>query len=193
MTLYYDGDRIHLVTDLPKLQLEGTEAGAANLAIRENAGDIELYDESANAVASAWNLNPAIENASLAQVDQSRDLQPEGAQTGLAADTTGIKYEGKMRQQLDAWLLTDERSVYLEAATQSSAGDEEVTVEVYDDTAAAVADSVAISGGSSRTRSADISGSLTAGNEAHVRWNVTTASATSGATFDAIGARLVVE
>lgn len=132
-------------------------------------------------------------NGDLAQVDGERGLQPEGAQDGLVADATGVQYEGRMRQQLDSWLLSSERSVYLEAATASSAGDETVDVEVYDDTAAAVATSLSIAGGSPRTRSADISASLTAGNEVHVRWNVTTASATGGATFDAIGARLVVE
>lgn len=124
--------------------------------------------------------------------DTERDLQPEGSETGLDAATTGVKYEGATRQLLDERLLTDARSVHLEAATTSSAGDETVTVELYDDTAAAVAASHAISGGSPRSRSTDINASLTPGNEVHVRYDVTTASATAGATFGALNARLII-
>jgi hypothetical protein len=87
--------------------------------------------------------------------------------------------------------VNGQRSVYLEAAKASSAGDEDVTVELYD--GSAVVESLTITGASTRTRSADISGSLTAGDTVVVRWNVTTASGTGGATFDAIAARLVVE
>lgn len=123
----------------------------------------------------------------------SRDLQPEGMQAGLAADATGVQYSGAMYQYIDGALLADGRAVYLEAATNSSAGDEAVTVEVYDPAGAAVLDSLAITGGSTRSRSGDISASLTADSEVQVRWNVTTASATAGATFDAVGARFVVE
>lgn len=125
--------------------------------------------------------------------DADRDLQPEGAQSGLAADATGIAYEGTMRALIDTPLVGGTRSTYLEAATASSAGDEVVSVELYDDTAAAVVASLDITGGSPRARSADISTSLTSGNEVHVRWNVTTASATTDATFDAIGARILAE
>lgn len=128
-----------------------------------------------------------------ATIDSERNLQPEGAQSGLAADSTGIKYEGDMRQLLDPRLFDDPRAIYIEAATNSSASDETVTVEVYDDTAGAVVATLDITGGSPRARSPDVKSSLASGNEVHVRWNVTSASATGGATFDAINARLVIE
>lgn len=186
-------DRVHISANIPAYQLEGTETNGENLSLRENAGTLELYDETAAALAGTWDLSPPLENASLAAVDGTRNLQPEGAQAGLAADATGIKYEGDMRQRIDSTILNSARSVYIEAATNSSAGDETVSVEVYDDTALAVAASLDVVGGAARARSSDISASLVAGNEVHVRWNVTTASATAGATVDAVGARLIVE
>lgn len=122
-----------------------------------------------------------------------RDLQPEGMQAGLAADATGVQYTGEMLQRVDEWLLASGRSIYVEAATNSSAGDETVAVEVYDPSAAAVVTSLSITGGSDRSRSGDVSDALPKNTEVRVRWNVTTASGTSGATFDAVGARLIIE
>lgn len=121
------------------------------------------------------------------------DLQPEGIVAGNAADVTGVQYTSEMTALVEDGLASAANNVYLEAATNSSAGDEEVTVEVYDVDAGAVVASVAITGGGRRVRSADLSDSLTQGNELEVRYNVTTASATSGATFDAVNARLVAE
>lgn len=122
-----------------------------------------------------------------------RDLLGEGEQTGLAADTTGTKYSGALYLKLDSALLDTADNIYIEAATSSSAGDEVVDVELYDATAASVIGSVSITGGSTRARSADIADSLVEGNEVYVRFTVATASATSGATFDAHAARLVAE
>lgn len=121
------------------------------------------------------------------------NLQPEGAQTGLAADATGVQYSGEMPVELDASILNGSDNIYIEASENSSAGDETVTVEIYNVTQGTVDTSLDVGGGVSRSRSADISGSLNAGDEYQVRWNVTTASATSGATFDAVAARLVAE
>lgn len=169
-------------SDLPSATGETSTNGQPRV-YRVNADNVYVRDNG-----SSWDVIGGVGASS-----RTMNLQPEGAQTGLAADTTGVKYEGKMRQQIDSSLWIGDRSVYIEAATASSAGDETVTVEIYDDTGAVVADSMTISGGSPRARSSDISGSLTEGNEVHVRWNVSTASATSGATFDAINARLIVE
>ena len=126
------------------------------------------------------------------QYIQYINLQPEGEQSGLAADSTGVKFESGFRIYVDDVLKRYLKAAYLEAAKSSSHGDEVTAVELYDDTAGAVATSMDITGASSRTRSSDISDNLTIGHEYHIRWNVTTASATAGATFDAIGARLVL-
>lgn len=119
------------------------------------------------------------------------DLQSEGEQTGLAADAAGVQYETAISRTLLQALVDSNHDVVLVAATTSSAGDETVTIELYDETAAAVVASVDVAGGG-QSESADISGALTGGNPAHVRYNVTTASATAGATFDAHGALLTI-
>lgn len=121
------------------------------------------------------------------------NLQPEGQATGLVADATGVQKEGYKHFILDLNILKHAKAAYIEVAKASSAGDEVTAIEVYDDTAAAVADSLSVTGATTHTRSVDILASLTAGNEIHVRWNVTTASATTGATFDAQAAFLVIE
>lgn len=190
-------DRVHVNASTPKVQLEGTESGAENVSIRENAGAIEKYNEANAAVDDTWGFNPGIQEGDFAtdalQVWPHLNLQQEGEQAGLAADATGIKYSGQFYIQMDTDITKTADALYVEAATSSSAGDEDVTVEVYDATAAAVIGSVVITGGSNRARSADFLASVTEGNAVYVRWNVTTASGTSGATFDAIGARLVAD
>jgi len=120
------------------------------------------------------------------------DLQPEGEQSGLAAESTGVKFDSGFRLKVDDVMKRFLKAAYLEAAKSSSHGDEVTAVELYDDDEGALATSFDITGSSSRTRSSDISDNLTIGHEYHIRWNVTTASATSGATFDAIGVRLLL-
>lgn len=200
-TLHFQGD-LHLQERNGEWYIENRETG--NLSGPLNLGSIDVQSiliGSSPEVSDVTGPNLSVDaNGVLSATDTdtntfalSRNLQPEGSQTGLAADSTGVKYEGGVRQQIDSSVLNGSSGVYIEAAKNSSAGDEVVDVEVYDDTAAAVVDSLSIAGGSPRSRSADVSGSLTSGNEVHVRYNVTTASTTGGATFDAINSRLIVE
>ena len=119
------------------------------------------------------------------------NLQPEGAVTGLAGDSTGVKYEGATRAYIDPELLGMARAAYLEAAIDTTATDLVVAVELYDDTAGSVAASLQVTGPSPRARSDDILGALQAGHEYHVRYNVVQASGFA-TTFDALAARLVV-
>lgn len=133
-----------------------------------------------------------ITNDSLAKDNAVRGLLPEGEQVGLDATTTGVQYEGKTRQLVDESLGDDEREVYLEVATGSSAGDETVTVEVYDYSRDSIIVSQDIAGGSPRVRSGEMSDGLVRGSEIGIRFTVTSASGTSGATFDALMARLMV-
>lgn len=66
MSSFLKNDQIHVSAATPKVKLEGTEASAANLSIRENAGNIEIYDETGTAVrqkidgASGRRLSPLI-------------------------------------------------------------------------------------------------------------------------------------
>ena len=191
----YDKDLRHNWRDIQnKVVLSDTKANRPTSEVPDKAWyyaeDEQIFyqylPDHADADADGWVIRGGVGSTNTGE----RGLQPEGAQTGLAADTTGIKYEGAVTQTIDEKLITSGSDIRLEAVTQSSAGDEDVTVEVYDDTAAVVADSVTITGGGQTSK--DITTSLTAGNTVHVRWNVTTASATSGATFDAFTSRLVI-
>lgn len=134
-----------------------------------------------------------ISNDSVAEDNAVRELLPEGEQDGLDAASTGIKYEGETLQYIDSSLASDERAAYLEVATSSSADDETVSVELYDYSQGSVLASQDVTGGTKRTRSGEIGDSLEQGNEIGVRFNVTSASGTAGATFDAITARLMVK
>ena len=49
-TYYLTNDALHLTASTPKVELEGTEADAKHISIRENGGKIEVYDEDATAV-----------------------------------------------------------------------------------------------------------------------------------------------
>jgi len=53
-TAYVRNDKVHVSAATPKLQLQGTEVSAMNLSLRENAGVIELYDETAPAIRASW-------------------------------------------------------------------------------------------------------------------------------------------
>jgi len=53
-TAYVRNDKVHVSAATPKLQLQGTEGSAMNLSLRENAGVIELYDETAAVVRASW-------------------------------------------------------------------------------------------------------------------------------------------
>lgn len=190
MTLSFTDRLTHITGDKPGVQLEGTEADAENLVIRENAGGIQLYDATNDTTAGSWNLDPPIENTSLGGLGFTRNLQPEGAVENLAADSTGIKYEGRSAQLLDPEILNSQREIALEVSKESSAGDEDVTIELYNGTS--VVTSITVSGTSDRERTADLSDSLDVGDNIIARWNVTATSGTSGATFNAVAARLVI-
>jgi len=102
----------------------------------------------------------------------------ETAKTGLAADSTGVKFESQ-----DLVLTAEElgclKGAYVEATWTASATDSATAIELYDVTGAAVVASVS---GNTGTNVRSTAGSLTAGNVNRVRANVTTASATAGAT-----------
>ena len=113
------------------------------------------------------------------------------SQTGLAADATGVKYETPYQLLVSADMLQSAKAAYIEAHIEASATDSVTAVEFYDATAAAIRGSASANAGA-RVRSADFKGSLVAGNEHTVRIDVTTASATAGATTGVQMARLIL-
>jgi len=100
-------------------------------------------------------------------------------QTGLAADSTGVKYtSGKFKIN-----TTHLKSAIIRATWTASDTDSVTAIELYDDTAATVVGSVSGNTGTDE-ESSDLSASITSGNTFVLRVNVTTASATAGATTD---------
>lgn len=99
--------------------------------------------------------------------------------TGLAADSTGVKAEGARFKIYKTGL----KSATLRATWTASHSDSTTAIELYDVTAGAVRASVSGNTGSDSETSVDV-GSLVDGNLHELRVNVTTASATSGATTD---------
>lgn len=118
------------------------------------------------------------------------NLLPEGEQTGLVADAAGVQYTAVLSRTLTAALVNSNHDVFLVAATSSSAGDETVEAQIVDESDGTVVDSVAITGGGQGE--VDVTAALPADQAVHVEFNVTGASATGGATFDAHAALLVI-
>jgi len=113
-------------------------------------------------------------------------------QTGLAADSTGVKYTTPYTFNLSTRLLDSAKAVYIEGDIEASETDSVTAVELYDATALAVRGSFSGNAGD-RLRSGDLKASLVAGNEHQIRVNVTTASATAGATTGVRRSSLIVE
>jgi len=112
-------------------------------------------------------------------------------QTGLAATATGVIYTAPYSFLISSDMLQSAKAVYLEADIEASATDSVTAVELYDATAGAVRGAASANAGD-RVRSADLKASLVAGNEHTVRVNVTTASATAGATTGVRRAALIL-
>ena len=114
----------------------------------------------------------------------------------VAIDSTGVKYTGG-HFTLTSEMIKHLKAAYLEAAADApSATDASVDVELYNVTDAAVVAKITFAGEGGVKASSDIASSLKdlAGKVLAGRINVTTASATSGATqtFRSIVLRLVL-
>ena len=99
--------------------------------------------------------------------------------TGLAADSTGVKAESG-RFKINTSNLN---SVTLRATWTASATDSVTAIELYDVTSGTVIGSVSGNTGTDSETSISVS-SITSGDLFELRVEVTTASATSGATTD---------
>jgi len=166
MSAYIKNDQVHIAASTPKIHLEGTEASAGNYSIRENAGVLEIYDEAT--ASSKGTIRPLTVSVPIAI--------PDSSQSGLAADSTGVKWTSAFKFKVDPQNL---KSAVIRATWTASATDSETAIEVYDETGASVLGSV--SGNTGTDAEGSVTG-FTAGNLVTVRLNVTTASATSGAT-----------
>ena len=127
------------------------------------------------------------------QLVEHYNLQPEGAQSGLATDSTGIVYTGVTSIYVDPQMIRHLKACYLEFAVSSITSGAGIKCHLYDrDDAADIASSDEITATTDRTRVTIATATLEAamGHELTVRWEVTTA--TTGGTFNADMARLVL-
>jgi len=108
--------------------------------------------------------------------------------TGLAADSTGVKYEGP-RIKLDK---TQIKAITLRATWTASHTDSVTAIELYDVSAGKVIAKVDGNTGTDVEASVDL-GNVTTGNLVEIRVNVTTASGTAGATTDVKYALLEID
>ena len=99
--------------------------------------------------------------------------------TGLAADATGVKYEGPRIKVKKRHL----KAATLRATWTASHSDSVTAIEVYNVTKGQVVGSVSGNTGDDQEVSLDLT-KIDDGDLVEVRVNVTTASATSGATTD---------
>lgn len=118
------------------------------------------------------------------------NLLPEGEQTGLAADAAGTPYVGVLSRTVTAALVESNHDVFLVAAISSSAGDETVEAQVVNEADGTVIGAAVLTGGGQAE--IDVTADLPADQAVHIEFEVTGASATAGATFDAHAALLVI-
>lgn len=148
--------------DTPAVTLAGTETGAKTLSLKESAGVAQVYDEGAGARVSL----------------PLSETPPDLPQSGLAADATGVKWTSVQKLKIDPSRV---KSVTLRATWAATDTDSVTAIEVYDETATSVLGSVS---GNTGTNSEGAISGFTAGNIVTLRANVTTLSATTGATTD---------
>ena len=127
------------------------------------------------------------------QLVEHYNLLPEGAQTGLDAGTTGVKYTGVSSIYLDPQMLRHAKYCYLEYALDNMGTSIGVKIHLYSVTDAGnIASTDEVTSDTDRSRLTIPVDTLLAeiGDEVTVRAEVTTNN--SGETFNLVMARLVV-
>jgi hypothetical protein len=177
----------------PAVRLTGTETGAADLSIRENAGVTEVYDNAAAAVVMTLEAHQARhiaggadEIAGIAYTQLSADTIyfpvpipiPDSQQAGLAADSLGVKWTSVFKFKLNARHL---KLMRIRATWSASATDSVTKVAVIGGTSGEI---VNVSGNAGTDAEGEATTGWTDGELIYVQLEVTTASATAGATTD---------
>ena len=107
-------------------------------------------------------------------------LIPDSSQTGLAADSTGVKWTSNFKFKINGKRA---KSVVLRASWSASESDSVAAIELYDIDGGAVVGSLSGNAGTDEEENIDPS-SVVSDHLYTMRLNITTASATSGATVD---------
>lgn len=106
---------------------------------------------------------------------------PDSTQTGLDATSTGVKYTSKFKFKIPKKMLQD---VVLRASWTATAGDSVTKIALIDETTTNEVCSVEANAGTDTESTNYTAANLTDDGLVYVRAEITTASATTGATFD---------
>jgi len=104
---------------------------------------------------------------------------PDSAQSGLAADSTGVKWTSSFKFKIKKQNL---KNVIVRATWTASASDSVTEIDLIDETSGNTVASVSGNNGTDVESTNYNAGNLTDEGLVHVQAQVTTASATSGAT-----------
>lgn len=111
---------------------------------------------------------------------------------GAAADSAATPIDGEFRDEIKPEYLEHVKSAYFVFGKASSAGDDVTDIILRDYTAASDIATVSVTGASNREETAVSITDLTQLNQIGLKATVTSASATGGATFSVLNAKLVL-
>jgi len=195
-TVDIENTYIHISGETPYVRFEGTETGAADKGIKEDSGTLKIYD-----FASASNVMDLEAHASR-HVEGGADpisgltasqlaantilfkipvLIPDSPQTGLAADSTGTKWTSNFKFRIPKQNVKD---VVIRATWTASHTDSTTEIALIDDAAGNTVCSVSGNAGTDAESTNYTEANLTDDGLVYAQASVTTASATTGATFD---------
>lgn len=186
-TSYISNAMLHIAASIPSVRLEGTEAGALNLAVRENAGFLELYDVVAALVRTKWSgttgrrITPLI-NSSEITVDEIQVVVPLTVVSDAAGVTAAAAAIAVVNFPHTTFVLPALSIKHLKSAIlgidYTWAATADGYIELYDATGLAVRATTALLVGAEASTWATVAVTgLVAGNSHIVRANVTVAGA----------------
>jgi len=195
-TVDIENEYIHISGTTPYIRFEGTETGAADKGIKEDSGTLKIHDFSAasdvmdleaHASRHVEGGDDPISGLTASQLAANTILFkipvliPDSQQTGLPADSTGLKWASTFPFRIPKQNVKD---VVIRASWTSSESDSVIEIQLHDMNSGNTVCSVSGNSGTSKESTNYNEANLTDDGLVYVRAVVTTASATSGATFD---------
>jgi len=181
---------------IPSVRFSGTEAGAKDLSIRQNAGRIELFDNVAGVVPTDWDLSPKLSFTELkpntVQFEIPVELFPNAPVTIAADAAASTRVINPVRYLVSNILKKHLKSAFFEVSVLSGGGNHDW--ELYDITAGLVRASIRTIGAGDwprlRSDAIDLAG-LVVGNEIAASTHVV-ASGAAGTTKTWRSAKLIL-
>ena len=93
MSIHASNEGFHSSGVQPFVQLEGTEAGAKNLKIRENGGVVEIYDVTAAKVLMTIDINSAMAGNVIFDTAANRPAAGVAGRAFISTDTLAVSFD----------------------------------------------------------------------------------------------------